>query len=652
MQRTHTALRARTVTKLGAIFSGSLLVALGLVPAAIAVAATPSISYSAAATTPFSVLTVSGTGFAPQETIALSFGLSSTQVTSDTGGSFGGAQLSVPSVPAGLYYIIAVGQSSGLVAFTSVYVNSFFPSVAPSGWYLAPGSTLTWTGSGLAPGEGITITDAQSTTVASFVADGSGAFSGAGGSVIPLSARNSSVNYTVRGAISGLEIVVPITVSDLYPSVMPSVWYAVPGTPVSFTGSGFGPSEGIDVYLGTGTVPLAHGTADTVGSFSLSGLTLPFGTSVANYRFVGSVSGVTATAPVMLASFYPGLAPSAYYAAPGSGITVSGDGFAPSESISLSVNAVAVATVSANAAGSFSPVNVTLPGTPNATATISAQGAQSGATATIGVTIGQYYPNVVPSTWFTYPGNAVSFSGSGFGPNETVVMSGSMSGTTTTDANGSFSPLASVVPISLSGNATVEFTGAVSGAHQTINIALGVRNAAIWFDNYYAQGGSPLTVFGAGFGTNETVTLSANGTSFGSGASDASGTLEVHTAIPFSLDGPLIITATGATTGVASSASLTVAPVYVDLQLASYAVAAGSPITFIGHGYLSGDPIHITTDRTGSSPVASFSADASGNFTDSSFVIPADWASGLLTVTTHGSHSMSSTSITLWVIGI
>lgn len=655
MQRTPTV-RGRWMSSLkavaGTILSGSLVLSLSVAAAGIAIAATPSISYSASATTPSSMLSVSGTGFSPLETVALSFGLSSVSAQADGAGNFSGAPLTVPSVPAGLYYIIAVGQSSGLVAFTSVYVNSFFPSVSPSSWYIAPGSTLSWSGSGFAPAEGIHINDSTSATIASFIADGSGTFSGAGGTVIPFSARNSTVGYTVHGATSGIAIPISITVSDLYPTVTPSVWYAVPGTPVSFVGSGYGPNEGIDVFLNPGATPIAHVTADSTGSFSMPAtLTLPFGLSVAEYRFVGSSSGASASAPVTLASFYPWLTPSEYYAAPGSTITMSGNGFAPNESIALFVNDLSVGTASASALGNFAPTSLTLPGTPNTTASVRAQGSMSGAIATVGITIGQYYPNVTPSAWFTYPGNSVTFSGSGFGPNETVLMTGAMTGNATTDGNGNFSGLTSTVPSSLSGTAAVVFSGTQSGAQQTIGIALGVRNAAIWFDNYYAQGGSPFTVFGAGFGNSETISLSANGQVFATVPADASGSVSALTAIPFAPDGPLTITATGQDTGVIAAASLTVAPVYSDLQLASYAVAAGSPVTFIGHGYLPSDPISITTDRSGSSSVASFSADPLGDFSNSSFVIPADWTSGPLTVTAHGGHSFSTKSITLWVIG-
>lgn len=635
---------------IGAALSGSLLLTLSFSFGSVAFAATPSISYVASATTPFSVLTIAGTGFSPQESITLSFGLSSASVAADGSGSFSGAQLSVPAVPAGLYYIVAVGQSSGLVAFTSIYVNSFFPIVAPNSWYLSPGSSLTWSGSGFAPGEAIVVT-ANGSTAAAFNADSSGAFSEAGSSPIPLAFRNSSVNYVVQGSTTGTSVLVTVTVSDLYPMVTPSTWYALPGTPVSFVGNGFGSHEAIHVYLGGTSSAIAHGEADASGAFSMTAMTLPFGMPVAHYLFTGADSGVSAAAPVTLAAFYPSLVPSSYYAAPGSMLTVGGEGFAAGESVSLWLNDVLVGTATAGPSGSFSPIEVTLPSTPNATAMLRAQGSLSGAVANLSLAIGQYYPNVTPSSWFTYPGNQITFSGSGFAAHESVIMSGPESASVTTDSAGSFTGLVAHIPASARGTATFEFTGANSQGHQSIGIALGERSAAIWFDTYYAQGGSALTVLGAGFGNNETVTLDTGGQSFATGSADSTGAISISTAIPYAPAGELSITATGSDTGAAASASLTVAPVYIDLQLGSYAVAAGSSLAIVGRGYLPDEPIALMTDRTGSSALATLQSDGLGTVNDSSVVIPAEWASGLLTITAQSLHSFSVTPITLWVIG-
>ena len=639
------------IQKASAAALGSLLAILPF--GGIAVAAVPSVSYTSTGTTPFSVLSVAGSGFSPGETVQLFLGLSSATVPADATGAFAGVPLTIPSLPSGLYFVIAMGQTSGLVAFSNIFVDSFFPTVAPSSWFIAPGTTLTWSGAGFAPNEGITVTDSLGITIASFNADASGSFADAGGSVISFALRNSLASYIVRGATSGVALPITIGVSDLYPFVIPSTWYAPPASSVTFSGSGFGAHEEVGVHLGTEATPLALATADASGSFAVLGpVTLPFGVSIAEYRVVGHESGVTAVAPITLAAFFPLLSPSAYYAAPGSQITLAGSGFAGNEPVVITIGGVFAGSATTTGEGTFGPMPLTLPATPNMPVAIGAVGGMSGAATSFTMTVGQYYPDVVPSAWFTYSGNSVTFSGSGFGPNEIVTMSGTASGTTTTDGSGSFFGLVATIPTTASGTADFTFIGANSGATSNISIALGVRVSAIWFDNYYAQGGSFLTVFGAGFGNNESVELSANGSVFATALSDGDGNLAAATSIPYAPAGELSITATGVMTGTSASASLTVAPVYIDLQLGSYAVAAGSPVTFIGHGYLPNDPISITTDRTGSTVVASFAANASGDFSDSSFLIPADWISGNLTVTAHSGYSFTDIPITLWVIGL
>ncbi|MBI2410066.1 hypothetical protein HYV30_03435 [Candidatus Kaiserbacteria bacterium] len=636
---------------------------LSVIPfAGIAVAATPVISFTGSSTTPFSTLSIAGSGFQPGESVLISFGLSSANSTADSAGAFSSVPLAIPALPSAQYYIVAVGQTSGLVAFTGIFVQSFFPIVAPNTWYIAPGSTLSWAGSGFAPNENITVTDSQGATIASFPSDGSGAFTSAGAMVVPFSLRNSSATFTLKGSRSSTSFPITITVSDLFPLVTPTTWYAAPGTPVSFSATGFGPGEGVSIYLATSPVgnqisngastdAIAHVAASEAGAVSAGPYNLPFGTTAAEYRFVGDESGASVTLPITLAGFYPSLNPSAYYAAPTSQISVDGSGFAGNEPITLWMNDVSVGSTTSDSFGNFPPMSFALPATPNSTVLVRAQGNLSEAAANFTMTIGQYYPNVTPDAWFTYPGNSVTFSGTGFGANETVAVSGAGSATTTTDATGGFSGVTVKVPLSASGIASVAFNGMQSTAAQTIGIALGVRNPAIWFDNYYAFGGTPLTVFGAGFGNNESVALSTASSVFDTVTADASGKLAAPTAIPFAPAGPLSITATGADTGVAASASLTLATVYTDFQLGSYTVAAGSPIRFLGNGYLPNDPITVTTDRSTSTPVASFTASATGSFDDSSFVVPVDWTSGNLTVTAHGGHSFTDTPITLWVLG-
>lgn len=606
-------------------------------------AASPTVSYTASGSTPYSTLTVSGSGFQANEIVSLSLGLSNATATANGSGSFSGASLQIPNVPSGLYYVIAVGQTSGMVGFNSVWVNSFFAQASPSGWYLAPGSTLSWSGSGFVPNETVTVSRGG-TMVATFTADASGNFSGAGGSVVPFSARNSTLTYNVRGASSGTNLSYTLAVADLYPYANPSSWYAAPGTSVTFSASGFGPNEGVSLYVGTSTVVLAHGTTDASGSImGLGPVSLPFGT-IANYRLVGDQSGAVATAPITLAGFYPSLSPSSYYSAPGATIALSGSGFAGNEPVTVTADGKTYSATTDNM-GAFTIASVQVPATPNMPATISAKGQLSGAQTSFSMAIGQYYPSVTPSLWFSYPDDTLIFSGSGFAPNETVTVSGAGSGTITTDNTGSFTGYSGTLP---SSNATFTFTGSKSMTAFPLTIALGQRVSAIWFDTYWANGGTALKVFGAGFGNNEQVALSYGSTALTTVSADASGNFTANTAIPYAPAGDVTIDAMGQTTHSSAHATLTVAPVWTDFHLESYAVPAGGSAHLIGSGYLPNETINLTTDRTGSTVVTSFTSNASGSF-DTMWTIPADFAEGNLTITATSAHSFDSKPITFWV---
>jgi hypothetical protein len=531
---------------------------------ALAAASAPAISINAPSPTPFSTATVSGSGFAANETVHVSLGLASASATASASGSFSGVTLSIPNLPSGLYLVVATGQTSGLQTFGYLYINQLAPQVSPSSWYIAPGTTLSFSGSGFAPNEVVTVSNGASTT-----ANSSGNFASAGGSTVPLNARNSTQTYTLHGATSGAVFTLPISVADLYPYTNPSTWYALPGNAVSFSGGGFGPGEVVNVFVGASTTPVASFSADSSGAFMSAGATtLPFnsGTSV-NYRLVGAQSGATALAPVTLAQFYPSIAPSVWYSAPGGSATLTGSGFAPNESVSITSGSNAPVTATADAMGNISAPAFALPTMPNSMGAITAVGNKSGASVTVYVAIGAYYPWLNLST-------------------------------------------------------------------------------------YWAQGGSALTIIGGGFAPNESVALSTTQGTFATGHAGPDGALSIATAVPFAMPGATTITALGGTSGVSTTINMTVAPVYTDLQLGSYAGEPGTGVHFIGHGYIPNEPVNITTDRTGTTVVRTIVADATGSFDDSGYIVPAGSTEGNLTLTATGTHSFNSKSITYYVTGM
>lgn len=631
--------------------SVAALAAAVLVSAPLAQAA--SLSYTSTGTTPYSTLSISGSGFSPLESVLVMLGLNSTTTAANSSGSFSSVPLTIPNVPSGLYYIIGVGQSSGMPAFSGIWVGSFYPAAAPSAWYILPGSTLTWSGSGFSPNESITITQGT-TTIGTFSADGSGMFSGAASSQVPYAFRNSTAVYHLTSSQSGVSTDYTITVANMYPFANPSTWYAVPGTPLTFGGGGFGPNESVSLYLGTSTSAIATFSADALGSFSGMGATsLPFasqtGGGPAQYRLVGNSSGVFATAPVSLAGFYPSLSPSSYWSIPGTQLLLGGTGFAADEHVAITVGTTtATTTAHTDSSGAFSGFLIQLPYSSNTTVPISAVGALSGATANFTMTLGSYYPSVSPSTWYAPAGSDITFEGSGFAGNETITISGAGSGTVTTGPDGTFTGLHMTLPNSSA--ATYTFTGGTSGASASITVTVAALYPWLVLSSYWGIGGSPLTVSGNGFMSGEQVGFSAGGLSLGTSTADASGGVSLSPGVPFLPPGDITIMGLGGSSGASASVHMTVAPVYTDLQFGAYAGDTSTAIQIIGHGYIPGEPIEVRTDKTGTTVVASFSADGTGSFDNSSFT-PTGISEGNLVVTVKGIHSFDEKSITYYVIG-
>jgi hypothetical protein len=180
-------------------------------------------------------------------------------------------------------------------------------------------------------------------------------------------------------------------------------------------------------------------------------------------------------------------------------------------------------------------------------------------------------------------------------------------------------------------------------------MAVGAYYSWINLSSWYAQGGSALTITGHNYAPGETVNAKSGSQDLGSGVASGLGDVVITTHVPYAPSGPATIVATGATSGAPGQATMTVAPVYTDLQLASYAGAPGTAVDFVGHGYVGNDHITVATDRS-SGTVASFDADATGNFNNSSFVIPSGYAEGNLTLTVTGQNSYDTKSIVFYVL--
>jgi hypothetical protein len=786
---------------------------------------TPAITVSTASHTPYATVSVHGTGFAPNEPITLSLAGATGSTTADSAGAFTGTII-VPQVSSSLYHLIATGNSSNVTAFDYFWIDAFYPNISPSSYYVLPGATLSFTGTGFAPGETVNVTQAGATsTLSTIVAGPSGAFTSAGGFSVPISDQNTIVHFTLVGTHSGVSASTGVTIGGFFASITPSSYYVVPNSSLTITGAGFAPGESI-AFLVNGTTASSTATANSFGAFTAPVL-IPFGTGSASIQANGIASRASASVTVTLASFYPQLTPSVWFAYPGQTVTYTGTGFVPNETVTMTVgtatttstfttdstgtftsspvtiaftgkdtlttavigslslsrvtNRIAIGRVSPYlsadsysvtqggivhvqgvsfgagetvhvTAGTFStdvitdasgqtpmvaittpygraslPVtftgastgatasltvhlngyfatlnsssyyaqpgtNVTLTGngfSPNEAVTITsdvatttttasalgaisttlalpladndaadqvtATGVTSGASASLSIAYAPFLSMVTPSTYYALPGTNVNFTGTGFAPGENIAMTfngNSVIGPITTSTTGGFT-FGYMLPYGVTTGHAV-FTGALSEASSTVDITLASFFAYISLNNYYGNGGTPLTVSGSGFAANEPVSLAFAGTGFATTTADSHGAISYSGSVPYAPAGTTPLKATGANSAVVAGTTFTVAQIYPNLTLGSYAGKPGAAINFVGSGYLPNETLSLALSRTSSSTPTTaytFSSDSSGNFNDSGFVVPTDFTEGVLVLTLTGNHSFAPKSITYYVTG-
>lgn len=604
----------------------------------------PSISPSEYYVTPNSTITISGSGFAPNEmvSVAISGGTTLSATTSSLGKL--SASIIVPFNKSGSATVTATGAMSHAVATVGVTMASFYGSVSPSAYYLFPGDMVSFMGSGFAPNEIVTIASNYIPSM-TITANSLGNFKTAS-STVPFNAMNF-INTTFTGSLSGASAVSQISIGTLSPYLSSDLYSAVQGSTVHISGSSFGSGEPV-VVTAPGFSQTVTANAD--GTVSPVVIPAPYGASTMHVVFNGSSTGSTASIDISLNGFTANLSADNFYAQPGTTIAVSGSGFAPSETVTVS-NGSATTTVRASALGSFT-TNVVLPFSGLSQNTIKASGVVSHARASVTIAYAPFNPAVSPSTYYTPAGIPVTFTGSGFAPNEVVsaTFNGNAIPSVTASPLGAFTYL--YTPGFSSTNAAFTFKGATTNKISNVSITIAPFSVSIVLSNYYAQGGSALTISGSGFAPNETVNFLAGVNNFAHVTASATGAFSYVGTVPFAPAGNIAITAVGAQSGATSRATITIAPVYTSIGLASYAGAPGSAITFIGSGYLPNEPITIVTDRSGATPAFTFNADATGSFSNAGYIVPATWTGGSLKLTITGTHSFDTKTINYYVTGM
>ena len=309
--------------------------------------------------TPGSILSIDGQGFAPNEIVQFTMeGITMGQVTADTDGNFLDGQAIIPSITTATHILHATGQSSGADAATYFYVGGFYPSVAPSTYYILPTQVLSFSGGGFAPGETIDVFDGQNQTpLSSITADDAGTFADAGSITIPLSFIGTKT-FRAVGRISHGAAQTDITVGSFIPFATPSTFYILPGDVLTFSGGGFAASEPVKIFEGASQTEISNFTADAEGNFANTGATsIPFdwvGTSH-TFRLVGQIGGGVTEVMLTIGQFNSLVSHSLYHLNAGENISFTGTGFSHGEIISVTEgqSQTVLTTITADADGNF-----------------------------------------------------------------------------------------------------------------------------------------------------------------------------------------------------------------------------------------------------------------------------------------------------------
>ncbi len=234
-----------------------------------------------------------------------------------------------------------------------------------------------------------------------------------------------------------------------------------------------------------------------------------------------------------------------------------------------------------------------------------------------------YHPNAQLSAYYVQPGQAISINGTGFAPNETILLYvENYLAKYRTDANGNLSVTNAVIFSASQANTTQKITIIATNSNEyhkefTIGVS-GYGSASISPSTYYVLPGGSLNFNGNGFAPTEQVTVQVQGQTAKTVAADTAGNLNVnHVLIPYTFAGMTAFTFTGQTSGITVSTTITVAQLHPWLILSSYYERAGSPLTINGYGFGAGEQVNITFNN---GQVGSVVADQNGMISVSTMV--------------------------------
>ncbi|MEV8339353.1 choice-of-anchor G family protein, partial [Leucobacter sp. NPDC077196] len=416
--------RALSLTLLPLLGDSSVNVQLGSA-SAFAEAAAATLAASPNPVVQGGVVTLTGTGFTEDEDVTVTFPDGTTEVVVAGAGGSVTATWDVPEDYApGTVNFSAAGGTSGLTATASTQVvaaSAATLDAAPDP--VEQGGTVTLTGGGYEDGEDVSITlpDGVITTV---TAEDDGTFTTTW--AVPANFPVGAANFSATGVTSELTAAASVQVEAAAAALLEASPNPVAqGGTVTLAGGGFEGSEGVLIELPDGTTTTV--TANEDGAFSTTWVVPDdFAEGDATFTATGLLSERTATATTeVVAAVEATLDASPNPVLQGGTVTLTGGGFASGEDVTVTLPDGTTRVVPAELDGSISTTWEVPSDFATGTATFTALGEESGATATATTEVEaapvatlEATPNPVEQ------GGTVTLTGGGFtdGENVTVVF--------------------------------------------------------------------------------------------------------------------------------------------------------------------------------------------------------------------------------------
>ena len=624
---------------------------------------TPTITATAPANTPFTALHTKLSGFAPNESILITLATAQATVIADKNGSVMDASLQIPVAAAATYSLTATGQTTGAIAKTFFYVGGFFPSASPSIFFLLPGQTLAFNGSGFANGEVVNVYQGKDmiTTLASFTVDNTGSFKNAGGFQIPFSLAGKSLTFHLVGQTSQASASTGASVGNYFATVTPTTYSLLPGATLNFNGKGFYPSENIAVFRGKDTTvyPITIINSDLTGSFKNGGnIVIPYSDAGLTplFTFIGTTSKIASTTSTSVGKFFPHAAPSSYFVKPGDPFSFNGTGYVPEESVSVMIDKYQypIESFKVDAKGSFTNAGAFIMPywASGHTYIYHLTGNKSQVTTDLTVSVTALQVQVTPSAYNVKPGTAFFVTGTGYVASEKAdlfIGSSLIPITATVDKMGTVIFNKVALPFgSTTKTISLTITGETSLASASVIITPASFSPQVNTNFYYILPGQSLQFTGKGFAPNENVTVYTGTTELSkleSIKADSEGSLMPNSfIIPFDAKGGVKLSFNGELSNVLSSLSINIAGFNPALTLSTYFQTPGSTITISGTGFAPNEIVSIS----GSTAPILAQADSYGSFKGAIVTIPFGLTKSFpITATGQSSKAIVNTSIGL-----